>query len=544
MQRKKLFWILILILAMNIGLYSLNLNDFFVSDDFDWVHITHTSEKPLYLYFASNYSGLHEGGSYRPFINTLFKIDHSIWGLNPVGYHITNLLFHALTAFVIYLLVLKLFAKNKLAVLSGILFSIMPNHAEVAIWISGRCDVSSVLFYLLSFYLYIIFREKKRYRYFGLSILCFVISLLSKEMAITLPAIILAYELYLIWQKQNYKLIYYIKSIGWSFIYVALVVLFFVVRYRAIGLLFGYYGKSQIELNLHKVYIMFLNLISDSIFFLHTRLRFVHFFQDKPLLFFTLLLLTILIIIKLIKKYRPKIILWLAFYFITMLPVLNLSFHALNDEGERYHYLPSVAVAIILSIILVSIRERFGKYIFYVTSMILIIYLGYFTIQKSLIWNQASKLSNNVVNGVAQSMNKEAKEGVVIFLMPDNYQGAQVMRNGLSQAIEMFYEPYKLDSIILPIYVNLTPANYNQNLVDIQNIQNGFFGTSNVHLITGPPRRESVDLTAELWNYNYSDFTANTVKLIFTEQFISQFDNKKIRFLVYNNGQIEELIWQ
>jgi hypothetical protein len=444
--------------------------------------------------------------------------------------------------------VLKLFArhksKTKLAILSGVLFSIMPNHAEVAIWLSGRCDVSSVLFYLLSFYLYIIFREKKKYRYFSLSVLCFIVSLLSKEMAITLPIIILAYEVYLIWQNQSHKIKNYLKSIGWTSVYAALVILFFIVRYWAIGLLFGYYGKSQLEFSVHKIYSMFLNMTADSIFFLHTRLRFVHFFQDRHLLFFTLLLLTILILIGLIKKYRSKMIFWMVFYFATMLPILNFSFHALNDEGERYNYLPSVAIAIMLSVILVSLGRYFGKYIFYTASIIVIAYLGYFTIQKSLIWDQASKISSNVVHGVAASMDKEIKEGVVIFLMPDNYQGAQVMRNGLSQAIEMFYDPYKLDSIVLPIYVNLTPDNYNQNLVDIQNIPNGFFGTSDVHLITGPPRRESVDLTAALWNYNYTDFTANTVKLTFTEQFISQFDNKKIRFLVYNNGQIEELTWQ
>ena len=529
--------VLLVIIIINLGLYSRNLNDFFVSDDFDWVHITHTSEKNILSYFTTNYSGTNEGGSYRPFINILFKLDHSIWNLNPLGYHITNLVFHILTAFIIYLLILRFFNKKKdkllIASLSGILFSILPSHAEVAIWISGRCDVSSIFFYILSFYIYLIFRKKKKHKYLILSLFFFIVSLLSKEMAISLPIIVFIYE----WYKKDYRIKNIIKSIKYPFVYGILTLLFFIIRYKAIGLLFGYYGKSNMSIQFDKIYEMFIHLISNTFLFLNNRLVFFNYFKDKYLLFFIILSIIIYLIIK-VSKYKKEIVFYLLFFFITMIPVLNLAYSSLNDEGERYSYLPSIALVIIIAIVLSNINNKYIKYILMIT---IILYFSYFSIQKSIIWDQASKISSNIVHGVVDKVDmdkEEGKEGIVIFTIPDNFEGAQVMRNGLVQAIEMYYYPYKINSLIIPIATLLNRDIHNTNLIKYNPNEVGFNIETKDNIITGPPHRKSVDLMFEMQGYNFVNFTATGTKLIFSEEFLKQ---NNIIYLGYNNGEIINL---
>jgi len=544
--------IFLLLITVNIGFYALNINDFFVSDDFDWVHLTRYSEKSLLSYFGANYYGqINQGGSYRPIINLSFWLDNEIWGLNPIGYHLTNIIFYIATAWLIFLLVLLLFKnqKNKkwIAFLSALFFSLMPNHAEVAIWISGRCDAIATFFYLLSFYLFLLFKNKKKFLYFYLSLAIFIFSLLSKEIAITLPAVILLYELFILYQNKQIKFKNLIKSIFYPIIYGILVVLFFIVRYLSTGLFIGYYGENNFSFSFSRIYLMFLNLISDSLFFLTARLKFVNFFEHKELLFLGTVLFIIFLLIKIILKYRQELIFWFLFYFISMIPVINLIFGVLTDDGERFNYFPSVAVVIILAVLLIYVKEKIGKYLFYVLLSFLLVYFGYFTIQKSLIWNKASQISKKIVYDLPKviNINSQNPEGVIVFSIPDNYCGAHLFRNGFYQAVRLFYPTYDLDAIILRNYLNLNKNNFDKKIVDWQSIRNGFLGQSifGDAIFNSYQHKDYPELYFDLLEYNKKISVSSKMKIIFKPEFMSQKSNKRIYFIVYNEGKLVDLRW-
>ena len=203
MLKKYKFHLLVLLglIILNLAFFAINLNDFFVSDDFDWLYLTENSKQPLWQYFTTNYYGQQgEGGSYRPMFNLVFSLNNSLFGLNAIPYHLTNLIFHIGVSFLVYLLVLQLLSSNenkkKIGILAAVFFSILPNHAEAVVWIAAIGDPMASFFYLLAFYLYLLYRQKKSFACLLISLFSFILALLTKEIAITLPLLILVWELY------------------------------------------------------------------------------------------------------------------------------------------------------------------------------------------------------------------------------------------------------------------------------------------------------------------------------------------------------------
>lgn len=153
-------------------------------------------------------------GPYAPITLVTTAIDYIVWGMNPFGYHLTNVLIHSLNALVFCFLCIKLLAlpahpsapdnKQDLYISAGfaaLFFSIHPLRVESASWLSGRHDLLSCLFYLLSIIFYITPRsadgENPRFwRRHILPLLFFLLALMSKGMAVSLPLVLVVLDLY------------------------------------------------------------------------------------------------------------------------------------------------------------------------------------------------------------------------------------------------------------------------------------------------------------------------------------------------------------
>ena len=77
-----------------------------------------------------------------------YAIDYNFWGLNPIGYHIVNILLHTLNAILIYIIAKQLIENKIIALLSSLFFAVHPVHVESVTWLSGRKDVLSMSFFL------------------------------------------------------------------------------------------------------------------------------------------------------------------------------------------------------------------------------------------------------------------------------------------------------------------------------------------------------------------------------------------------------------
>jgi tetratricopeptide (TPR) repeat protein len=150
-------------------------------------------------------------GPYQPLSWVTLGLDYLIWGMNPFGYHLTNLLLHATNAVVFYFVAARLlslaFSSSREessiilgASLAALLFAIHPLRVESVAWVTERRDVLSGLFFLFAvqFYLTAATAETPaRYKkWLALTLVVYVLSLLAKAAAVTLPVVLLVLDVY------------------------------------------------------------------------------------------------------------------------------------------------------------------------------------------------------------------------------------------------------------------------------------------------------------------------------------------------------------
>jgi Flp pilus assembly protein TadD len=98
--------------------------------------------------FASDLRG--SGGSfYRPLFWLTLAIDEKLWGLNPAGFHLTNVLLHWLSGLFLFLLLRRLHVSSLSSALTSLLWISLPINSEAVAWISGRPYCLAACFLLL-----------------------------------------------------------------------------------------------------------------------------------------------------------------------------------------------------------------------------------------------------------------------------------------------------------------------------------------------------------------------------------------------------------
>jgi tetratricopeptide (TPR) repeat protein len=149
-------------------------------------------------------------GHYVPLSWMTLGLDYVLWGMNPTGYHLVNLLLHAANAVLVYVVARRLFrlagvaqssdipAITIPAAFAALFFALHPLRVGSVAWITERRDVLSLLFYLTSVLCYLrAVAEPARFkRWYGLTLTTFVCALLAKATSVTLPAALLILNVY------------------------------------------------------------------------------------------------------------------------------------------------------------------------------------------------------------------------------------------------------------------------------------------------------------------------------------------------------------
>jgi cytochrome c-type biogenesis protein CcmH/NrfG len=128
--------------------------------------------------------------SYRPVFTTLHAIVYQLSGQNPLGYHLFNILFHAMNVCLVFLLLLKIGGSRILAFAASLLFGLHPLHTEAVTGITGGAEVLAAFFFLIAFYL-AVRKSVFNYRDYLLIGAAFTAALLSKENTITFIGVLL-----------------------------------------------------------------------------------------------------------------------------------------------------------------------------------------------------------------------------------------------------------------------------------------------------------------------------------------------------------------
>ncbi|XP_064073545.1 protein O-mannosyl-transferase Tmtc3 isoform X2 [Vanessa tameamea] len=136
--------------------------------------------------------------SYRPLTVLTFRWNYAVHGLQPAGYHLVNLLLHALVS-LLYYRVCAMFLPEFASFVAAILFAVHPIHSEAVTGVVGRAEMLSSLFFLGALLCYARAATKRRYtdwRYVAACTACVGIAMLCKEQGITITAVCVVYELF------------------------------------------------------------------------------------------------------------------------------------------------------------------------------------------------------------------------------------------------------------------------------------------------------------------------------------------------------------
>jgi tetratricopeptide (TPR) repeat protein len=134
---------------------------------------------------------------YYPLVQTTFWLEYHVWGLNPFGYHLTNVSLHAVAAVLVWRVLRWLKAPG--AWLAAALFALHPVHVESVAWIAQRKNVLSAVFYCAAALTYLRFRQlkdagvslRRSWYFYSWALLFFVVALLSERVSASLPAALL-----------------------------------------------------------------------------------------------------------------------------------------------------------------------------------------------------------------------------------------------------------------------------------------------------------------------------------------------------------------
>jgi len=502
--KHKRITILIVFLIIGFFIYGNSFNnEFFWDDDDSIVDNIYIKDWQYFpKFFSENLiAGAGQVTNYwRPVLLISFAFDYQLWGLNVFGYHLTNTILHILAAWLIFLILYKLFRLKKdradfkisdfnsflLPFLVSLFFLIHPLQTEVVTYTAGRADSLSAVFSLLAILFYIHYRKNRKseqtkvnltnkfkniwlniWRYLA-CLLFFILGLLTKEQVILLPALILLVELIFITRKFNKKSIFnIIKLISPLFL---ISIIYFILRLTLLDfndVLHGFgYGEFYDASMINRLFTFCLVMI------FYFKLLFIpiglHMARELPVItsFFSWPVLVFIIILALIAficiktwKYNRLITFGFLWFFIILSPRTNI-FQINRPMYEHWLYLPMIGfwLAFFSLIILLFNKIKLSKQI----KIIILALLGFWVVGFSVF----TILRNNDWQNPIVFYEKNLTYTPNSFIQHNNLGMAYASIGRVSQAIDEYRKAIEIKDIYAQVHYNLANSLRDTDRID------------------------------------------------------------------------------
>lgn len=346
---------LLILCAATCALYARGLFNGFVTDDQSEVLKDHyiRSFSSLPRLFSTNvwfFAGVKVNNYYRPFKLVAYMLEYHLFRFRPFFWHLANVFFGVAVVLAIYFLVRDL-GSRQLAFWAALFFAFHPAHVEAIAWISGGSDLLCGLSLLLSLWLYHRARSGlKPGLSYGISTLIFFAALLFKEMALTFPAVILAYDF--LYRKESLPQM--ARSWRRYISYFAVLGVYIAMRTHALS---GFapttsgMAVTPVQMVLSVPVLaskyLWLALVPIHLNYWHV-FRPVRSFGWEPAAAMVLCLFLVWATIWL-RSRQPLLSLSLAWFWLTLIPALDIPKVSANVFAERYLYIPSFGFCLLMA---------------------------------------------------------------------------------------------------------------------------------------------------------------------------------------------------
>jgi Tfp pilus assembly protein PilF len=308
-----------------------------------------------------NSAGLNFSRYYRPIQTLIYMSAYKISGLSPLPFHLFNVGLHSAVCVLVYILCLQLSFRNWSALLAAALFAVHPIHTEAVSWIAGVGDLACGLFYFSGLCAYVQYFRTHKKAYLWGSAACCLLALLSKEAAITFPivAAMLAFGILLHARPK-------IRDASFSMLSFAMAFgVYAVLRMNAMGL--------HLPPAIRSPFTAF-DLITLAVGVIGQYIRFavlphplsaqyaipLHFYDRIGSTFLYGGVIAVAVVsLWFARKRMPNGLTWFAIFIVMLVPVLYFQGSGILF-AERYLYMPSLAVVILIADALSQLRLKAG----------------------------------------------------------------------------------------------------------------------------------------------------------------------------------------
>jgi tetratricopeptide (TPR) repeat protein len=474
---------LILLILVSGILFANTFRNSFMWDDKELIiqnsHIQNLKEIP-YLFTPRYWAqyNLEARGKYRPLRTVTFALDYSLWGLEAEGYHLTNLILHILNVILCYCFIWRLvgphksaaeegegiFSWNKLlepAFLSALFFAVHPIHTESVTWIKNRSEMLSLLFFLASLLLFIKYRLREAFSQrailYTASILFFILALFSKEMALSLPLVLLLYILSFLPRQE------YWAAATKTLPFLAIAAAYLIGKLIYLGLDLSAQQVAGLNPYTHILVILstfgtYLKLLLLPIRLNAERLLTIpHSFREAAVLGSGALLALIGYTIAKTHYRARRISFALLWILATLLPVSNIFFLTGRPLAEQRLYIPSVGFSFLLALGIGRLASlgsglragRRSKQAALLLSLFILIFYSATTIRRNLDWKDSVTFWSKTVESSPRNARAYHNLGLAYY-----------EANRKPEAISAYEKAIELSLNYVDAYCNLGIAYY------------------------------------------------------------------------------------
>jgi tetratricopeptide (TPR) repeat protein len=426
-------------------------------------------------------------------------LDWRLFGANASGHHLVSLLWHIGSAILLFLFLSKTTGSLWPSAFAAAFFALHPLRVESVAWAGERKDVLSVFFGMATIYAYSFYAEKPKLSKYFLSLILFVLALMSKPMMVTLPCVLFLLDY---WPLNRLQKVLTLQSVTISvakgtdkgksenlkaassadkkivnpfpsgrqlvgkllwekvpFFSLALaLIIALIVMQKSFG------GMASLEIFPFSVRIK--NAIISYVAYLEKTFWPVDLAVFYPYQFSltiwqvvgaAMLLLAISTIVICLARKAPFLVVGWFLYLGVLFPVIGITQAGDQAMADRYSYFPSVGIAIMVTwgVAYLMPKEKLRNMILIPVAVIILAILTFLTWQQCGYWKNSSTLFNHVLKATKAN-----------YLAHHNFATSLVAEGKMDEAISHYYKSIELNPILTLPHTNLARALVAQGRID------------------------------------------------------------------------------